>query len=78
MGIPEGRLLIIDTISQSKLNTIKNIKFDVNFEKSVLGSYESPLGGYPMRQNFMSWRTLSKNTGSTIGLLVKKLLKFII
>ena len=30
----EVKMLIIDTVSQNKLNTIKILKFDVNFEKS--------------------------------------------
>ena len=37
MGPPEGKILAIDTVSQNRLNTIKIMKFDVNFKKSFLG-----------------------------------------
>ena len=38
----------IGIVSQNKLIAIKEImKFDINFIKSVLGFYESRLGGIP-------------------------------
>ena len=37
--LPEGKILIIDTVSQNKLKSIENIKLDVNSEKSILGGY---------------------------------------
>ena len=37
MSPPEDKVLVIDTVSQSKLNTIKIMKFDINFLISVLG-----------------------------------------
>ena len=36
MGPSNGKILIIDTVSQSKLNIIKNVNFELDFEKSVL------------------------------------------
>ena len=33
--LPEGKIQIIDTVSQTKLNTIKNIKFGISFKKNV-------------------------------------------
>ena len=56
-GHPEGKILAIDTVSQNRLNVIKNVKFEVNFEK-VLWSYESFLRGYPQRKCFRSNPTL--------------------
>ena len=38
MGFPEGKSLKIDTVSQNRLNAIKNMKFGVNSKKIVLGS----------------------------------------
>ena len=46
MGASEGKKgKRWQLVSQNRLNTIK-MSFNVNFKKSVLGSYESPLGCY--------------------------------
>ena len=37
MGPPEGKILAFDTVSQNRLNTLKIIKINVNFQKLVLG-----------------------------------------
>ena len=37
----------IDTVSQFRLNTIKNYEILDKFKKSVLGTYELPLGRLP-------------------------------
>ena len=46
-SLPENKILVIDTmyLKTDKI-PLKIMKFDVNFNKSVLGSYESPLRGY--------------------------------
>ena len=43
MGPPEGNILEISTIFQNRLNTIKNMNFNVNFKKSVPGVTPSRL-----------------------------------
>ena len=50
MGPSESKILIIDTVFQNKI-----MKTDVNFEKQVLGFYNSLLGVYTLRQSFRSW-----------------------
>ena len=48
MGIPKGKILIIDTISKQTLN---GMKFDVNLKKSVLGDTSR---GLPTETKFMA------------------------
>ena len=57
MGTPEGKIQIIDTVSQNNLNTVKKHKIFRKFRN--IGS--RVLGGYPQRLNFKSWRALSKD-----------------
>ena len=53
------------------------MKFDVNSKKLVLGSLESPLGGYPLRLNFRSsWALSNVTTWSKIGFVIQKLYHF--
>ena len=53
----------------------KNI---ANFEKLVLGSYKSPLGGYLQGHRFWSQVTLSDDTlSSKIRLMIEKLFKIL-
>ena len=42
MGTPEGKILIIDILSQNKLNVIEK-QFDVNLEKSFKWFNEEPI-----------------------------------
>ena len=44
MGLPEGKILVIDTgFKTNQLLKFEIMKFDVNSEQSVQGSYKSPL-----------------------------------
>ena len=55
------------------------MKFDLNSEKPVLGTQETPLESYPLRQRFVPWLDLSNDTlRSKIDLLVQKLLIYAI
>ena len=54
------------------------MKLDGNFEenRTVFLFHEPPIGGYPLRQSFRYWRTLSKKyIRYKIGLVFKKLLQ---
>ena len=72
----EGKIPLIDTVSQNKRNAIKNMKLDVNFENSVLRSYELPLEGYSLRQSFRSFFCLPAQ--KALKLLGSKGLKFLL
>ena len=34
IGFPEGKTLVIDIVSQNRLNTIKKVEFDINLRKT--------------------------------------------
>ena len=62
---------------QNKLNSMKNKKISQNFEKLVLGNFESTLGRYLQRQSFRSWWALSNGIlRFKIGSIIKKLFYF--
>ena len=54
MGPTEGKVLVIDMVSQSKLNTIKNQNFEVKLKKNGSSILGVTLSGLPLRQSIRS------------------------
>ena len=52
---PEGRILVIDTASENRLNTIKNIKFDVQKIGSRILRF-TPKGMCLQNKNKILWK----------------------
>ena len=72
MGPSEGKIMEIDTASRNK-----NHEIWPNIEKSVLGSLQSPLRSYHLRQNFRHWQALSNDIlRSKICPVPEKVIKF--
>ena len=72
----KGEILVFSKICHKTKFRIKIMKFVAEFEKSVLESWESPLGGYPQTQSFKFLLALFNDIfRSKIELVVKKLIK---
>ena len=77
MGPPEGEILAIDTVSQNRLNTTKNLEVWRKFWKLGSKIPEVKPGGHLLRHSFRYWRALSYDIlRSKIGIEFEKLLIF--